>query len=500
MVGCGFWKGRCTSWYLHETGGKTLPMGALADGQFLGRTGSTAMGVAGISHSSSSITFTQSAVGQLVVGGLGNQGQVALGAHLDQDDWLIKRDVDGASTYSEAGALLALQRDVTNVTSEDGNFLECQNAAGTALGSINADGGATLTGLCRFGSLENNLWTFEVDTPRSLFASVTVASAGSYEHAALYYWSVSGTNFFAGIPDGAAQRSESMYSIGHMPGGGNYEWVKDLNVTAAGLVGIGQTAPTARLGVKGTTDDGTTNIFLGVDSADASMFAVNTNGDMTLAGALNHDGSTAGFYATAPITQPAKASYNNWESTADVADALAALGLVDAGGGADVPSRQLKSSGTLGGAVTSFDITSLDLNTDGRYILELRLEHVGGAIGDANLGIFFEADYTATNYDSVMMWCDGGAVAGSSTNDTNWGYLEDGAQVTATIELHRDIKGNLVANVWAAGFEGASNLQDARGHIRTQGVETNLTSIRILSSVASALAAGSTWKVWKVAG
>ena len=487
MVGCGFWKGRCTSWYLHETGGKTLPMGALADGQFLGRTGSTAMGVAGISHSSSSITFTQSAVGQLVRGGLGQAAQVALAANLDQDDWLIKRDVDGASTYSEAGALLALQRDVTNVTSEDGNFLECQNAAGAALAKIDKTGGGYFAGHVGIGL-----------TPSTAALKLTDATAEQP-------WielEPTADNITTQVRwlNAAGALEWSIYNPATSTDLRIFDTDDRMTFEVGGNIAIGRLAPAARLDIKGASNDGGDDVLLLRDSDDASMFAVNTNGDMTLAGALNHDGSTAGFYATAPITQPAKASYNNWESTADIADALAALGLVDTGGGADVPSRQLKSSGSLGGAVTSFDITSLDLNTDGRYILELRLEHVGGAIGDANLGIFFEADYTATNYDSVMMWCDGGAVAGSSTNDTNWGYLEDGAQVTATIELHRDIKGNLVANVWAAGFEGASNLQDARGHIRTQGVETNLTSIRILSSVASALAAGSTWKVWKVAG
>lgn len=83
-------------------------------------------------------------VGDLAKLGLGQQGQIALGANLDQDDVLIKRDVDGGSSYSEAGALLTLQRDVTNVTAENGNFLECQNAAETVLTGIDKVGGLTI--------------------------------------------------------------------------------------------------------------------------------------------------------------------------------------------------------------------------------------------------------------------------------------------------------------------------------------------------------------------
>lgn len=72
--------------------------------------------------------------------GTGILGQVSLAANLDQDGLLIKRDVDGGSSYSEAGSLLTLQRDVTNVTSEGGNFLECQNAAGAVLADIDKSG------------------------------------------------------------------------------------------------------------------------------------------------------------------------------------------------------------------------------------------------------------------------------------------------------------------------------------------------------------------------
>ena len=72
--------------------------------------------------------------------GTGWDAQWTLGSNLDQDGVIVKRDVDGDSSYSEAGALLTLQRDVTNVTSEDGNFLECQNAGGTILADIAKDG------------------------------------------------------------------------------------------------------------------------------------------------------------------------------------------------------------------------------------------------------------------------------------------------------------------------------------------------------------------------
>ena len=80
--------------------------------------------------------------------GKGGGGEVTLTAHLNQDDVLIKRDVDGdGALYSEAGSLLHLWRDVTAVDGESGNFLECSTDGATPLFKIGADGGATAAGL-----------------------------------------------------------------------------------------------------------------------------------------------------------------------------------------------------------------------------------------------------------------------------------------------------------------------------------------------------------------
>ena len=76
-----------------------------------------------------------------VMMGTGAWTQVGLVAHLDQDDVLIKRDVDGdAGTYNVAGAALAIQLDVTNALADTTNFLEMQNAAGTPLAKFDKDG------------------------------------------------------------------------------------------------------------------------------------------------------------------------------------------------------------------------------------------------------------------------------------------------------------------------------------------------------------------------
>jgi len=90
------------------------------------------------------------ALGDVVIG---TTTQQPLGANRDFDTLLVKRDVDGASAYSEAGALLHLHRDVTNVTSEDGNFLECSTDGSTPIFTVDASG--NLTGSGTLGTSSN---------------------------------------------------------------------------------------------------------------------------------------------------------------------------------------------------------------------------------------------------------------------------------------------------------------------------------------------------------
>jgi hypothetical protein len=71
------------------------------------------------------------------------------------------------------------------------------------------------------------------------------------------------------------------------------------------------------------------------DITDAGTMAAQNATHITVTeaeidGDLNHDGSKAGFFGTDPITQRAKADYNNWANFSDIVDALVALGLFDA--------------------------------------------------------------------------------------------------------------------------------------------------------------------------
>ena len=67
----------------------------------------------------------------------------------------------------------------------------------------------------------------------------------------------------------------------------------------------------------------TFSIDKSTDLADF-RFGLKARGDVEIDGALNHDGTTAGFYGTTPVTKPSITTAN----AAQIFAALVALGLV----------------------------------------------------------------------------------------------------------------------------------------------------------------------------
>ena len=291
------------------------------------------------------VTFSQDAAGDLVKAGMGNVAQVSLGGALDQDDVLIKRDVDGGSSYSEAGANLVLQRDVTNVTSEDGNFLEMQTAAGVILSRFDKSGdlifGETLrlqgsggylaarnlAGDAYLDVLGNNL-----RATSTVYTSYVIASTESTvlrirgrdpaTDAVARYLEMRAANAYASATTNKVGGAVNVY-------GGAGDGAAGQTAANGGQVSIYGGAAASDLA---TSNGGDVLLYGGAHGSsgdEGSVKIVNADGSTAIA-AFNE--SKIGFFgvAAAPVTVRAKADYNNWAAFGDVVDALVALGLFDA--------------------------------------------------------------------------------------------------------------------------------------------------------------------------
>jgi len=145
--------------------------------------------------------------------GLGCDGEYDVTAHLDQDDVLIKRDVDltagGGGPYNEAGSLLHLHRDVTNGGTISGNFFECSTDGATPLFHIDKGGSLTATGSPTSATL-TGVPTGTTSTTSTLVVNPASATA----NACLIWAGVNGTYKFRVDEDGdfICTRSFAVYA------------------------------------------------------------------------------------------------------------------------------------------------------------------------------------------------------------------------------------------------------------------------------------------------
>lgn len=179
--------------------------------------------------------------------GAGAYSQLDVTAHLDQDDVLIKRDVDltagGGGPYNEAGSLLHLWRDVTNGGTVAGNFLECSNDGATPLMSIDKNGAiSTTTTITATGA-----W-IKVDTAAQAYM---VIDRGATTHRGSLWFRTAGvTDWVLGNVDSdlVAGSAGTEFCISE-----NDEATSRFWIEPGGNIGIGTTGPDKMLEINKST-------------------------------------------------------------------------------------------------------------------------------------------------------------------------------------------------------------------------------------------------------
>lgn len=150
-----------------------------------------------------------------------------------------------------------------------------------------------------------------------------------------------------------------------------------------------------------------------------------------------------------------------------------------------------------GAAASTLAISGLDLDADGRYYIEFGLKNATASA--AQIDLFYNADTTATNYDSQVL---GGIGTSASAGRGNNGRITDllassCSQGDMTVSKDLDGKPSTVS-ASRLGSTTAIRVIMASHLWRTAG--TNVTGLTLSSSVANSLAVGSYVKVWQVAG
>jgi len=134
------------------------------------------------------------------------------------------------------------------------------------------------------------------------------------------------------------------------------------------------------------------------------------------------------------------------------------------------------------------DFVNLDINRDWFYILMYSIQN--SYAGDTEIRIFFNGDYTSTNYYRQYLDANGGTVGAGRGNISGIGSLKNGESGEGQIFIHQDNAGYILAQGYENYGVGANVIVELK-ITSTANPKNNLTSIRITAVASGAIGAGS---------
>jgi hypothetical protein len=151
------------------------------------------------------------------------------------------------------------------------------------------------------------------------------------------------------------------------------------------------------------------------------------------------------------------------------------------------------SATVAGAAASTLTISGLDLNSHKGYFIRIKLKNAVGSVPQVSL--YFNADTTASNYDSQVYGIAVSALSGGRANSARLVDIPASSYAMGTFELTNDLQNKPTAVY--TGMDGITTAILLIGTAvawRTTG--TNVTGITLSASVANALDIGSSIEVW----
>lgn len=166
-------------------------------------------------------------------------------------------------------------------------------------------------------------------------------------------------------------------------------------------------------------------------------------------------------------------------------------GSAGAGGGA---MTLLGTATVSGAAATTLTLSGLDLSLYKHFWLVMALDNATGS--SALISMYYNADTTATNYHRESLSCSATTVTAGRANDAVLATLAANETQTMIMFIANDRDGK-PRNICYANRDAPSVVIGSNTW-HCWVTAATITSITMSSSVASALAIGSTFSVWGV--
>jgi hypothetical protein len=151
---------------------------------------------------------------------------------------------------------------------------------------------------------------------------------------------------------------------------------------------------------------------------------------------------------------------------------------------------------TVVGHQTNVDITGLNMTVDLWYRVLIKTANASGST--IGLEIYFDSDYTATNYYSEYMDADGTTLIASRLNTPNFEGLTTLQQVMCSMEITQDLAN--YTRCISMSNRYAPNIMSSLYRNVCHNVAGSFTAIRIHSTVASAISSGTRILIYRYKG
>lgn len=153
-----------------------------------------------------------------------------------------------------------------------------------------------------------------------------------------------------------------------------------------------------------------------------------------------------------------------------------------------------------GSAQTTLSISGLDLQTDKRYFLFIKL--LNATTSTSTISFFYNSDTTSTNYDVQSVGANGSTLsAGRGNNAGLTGIISNAGGNNGTADLVGwlwiNLRNRPVFALQKQQDFGASLQADTRFH-QWRTASTNVTGITLSASIASSLDVGTRIEIWKM--
>lgn len=155
----------------------------------------------------------------------------------------------------------------------------------------------------------------------------------------------------------------------------------------------------------------------------------------------------------------------------------------------------LYDSGILAAAVTTHDISGLNLSETESYAIVFSIMNTAGS--NSSYALTVNGDHTMANYYNQVTRADGGTTTVARSTSPNFCRAESGESVngTGTVFVDNDLYYSLVSQSQRGRGSGVDVAQYSASKIAA--LTGNITSMRITAGIASAIGIGSRFRIYK---